>query len=205
MRPPALITVAVAAAVSLLATAPLRGEVADPIEVCKATSSDTAAEVECLRGVIRDLLDLDAAVPDSADAGLSADSPTHPAPEEAASPPAAIPAAPVATDAVAGEAPAEPTGIGAEQVAAKQDRKSDSKRKDKEVDALVVDFAYTSLGKLVLVLDNGQVWAQRGGDTREVRLREGEHTPVVIKRGMLSGYRIQFTEKRRTISAERLR
>ncbi len=105
-----------------------------------------------------------------------------------------------------------PTGIGSEQVLAKQDRQTKegrSKRKKRikaeTVTATLVDFARTKTGRLILVLDNGQVWSQRLSDEQKVRLREGDTPEVTVRRGAFSGYRMEISKPNRTIIVERLK
>jgi len=201
------------AMVSIFYTAAIFGQsahaqIGDPIKACQATSANQGEEITCLRNVVRGLLDTPA---------LSAE--IAPAPPEAAAP---APVEPPAITAGASPQPEEEetpigavaatTGIGAEQVIAKQEKQArktkagrEKQTKKHQESTYVVDFAYTSRGQLILVLANGQVWAQRKGDAQDVRLTKNEKTPVTIRRGALSGYRINFTDKRRVIVAERLK
>jgi hypothetical protein len=170
----------------------------DPIDFCRNSSSDDKARIECLEDAIRGLMPLAAA--ENA---------------ESASPVSPIVRPPAPVVASSDESPAAlapPKGIGAEQVVARQERDSKDRGKlrkeriDKEaITARLVDFARTSAGRLILVLDNGQVWAQRAGDNQEVRLRDGDTPTVRIRRGMISGYRIEFSSPNTTIVAERLK
>lgn len=109
-------------------------------------------------------------------------------------------------------AEAAPTGLGAEQVIAKQERETEEGRKKRKarrakeaVTATLIDFARTSTGRLILVLDNGQVWAQRTSDRQTVRLRDGDKPSVKIRRGALSGYRMELSDPNVTITVERLK
>jgi len=170
----------------------------NPIDFCRNSSASDKARIECLEEAIRGLMPIAAAEN------------TESVPP--ASPTTGIQAPVVASseDSPAAVAPAK--GIGAEQVIARQERASKDRGKlrkerlDKEaITARLVDFARTSTGRLVLVLDNGQVWAQRAGDNQEVRLRDGDTPTVRIRRGMISGYRIEFSSPNTTIVAERLK
>jgi len=218
--------IAKAVLVSMFYSAALFGQSAhaqdnNPIKTCQAESANESEEITCLRNVVRALLNSPAQRAETAlvppgplaspepQAPVAADTPTVTAdtsrkPEETVAAPARkdAPTSPVAA----------PTGIGAEQVVAKQEkqeRKTKAGRKKQvkknQESSYVLDFAYTSSGQLILVLGNGQVWAQRKGDNQDVRLTDQEKTPVIIRRGAISGYRIDFTDKRRTIIAERLK
>lgn len=102
--------------------------------------------------------------------------------------------------------PSLPHGIGAEQVPLEGKARQQARREYMTSDeSTVVDFALNARGKLVLVLNNGQVWKQRGGDVKKVKLSEGETPRVRIKRGAISGYRMDFIDKDRTITVSRVK
>lgn len=148
------------------------------VETCRTETSD-AARIACLeRAIYR----------------LTAD----PAPqEEPVSPSAAVTAEPPAV-----------TGIGAEQVESRIERENPAPREEADAAAEranVIGFARNVRGKLILVLDNGQVWAQRESDDEDVVLVVGEVYPVEIGEGFMSGYRMRFLDQRRILRVERLR
>ncbi len=184
--------------ISLAQTDPLQA-----IEACKTQNANDASRIVCLENALRSL----AQPPPAALPGTA--SPTAGLPDAAASERKSDEAV------VASEPAAEiPTiaGIGAEQVRARTERETKegkNQRKERQskeaVEAQLIDFARTATGRLILVLDNGQVWAQRGGDQQEVRLREGEKPKLKIRRGAISGYRIEFDSPNVTIVAERLK
>lgn len=181
----------------------------DPISACKTSSPTDAARIECLENALRRFLPTApqanaAPAPSAAPVDAKSAAPTAPA--------AVAPAAPVAAAEGVPVNAAPVSGLGAEQVIAKQERQAEDRGKrrkerlEKEaVKAQLVDFARTSTGRLILVLDNGQVWAQRAGDHQEVRLRKGDTPSVLIRRGTISGYRIEFSDPDVTIIAERLK
>lgn len=179
----------------------------DPISYCRDNSDTDKEHIACLEAAVAAL----AGTQKSAQAPAS---PPQSAPDEADSEAATVAATVPSDPEPDEEREAQPvvTGLGAEQVIAKQDRETKrtkeerkEKRKKGEVSAVVIDFARTNGGRLILVLDNGQVWAQRDSDLREVRLQEGEEYEVVIKRGAFSGYRIDFVERNKIITAERIK
>ena len=55
---------------------------------------------------------------------------------------------------------------------------------DSELRAIVTGINKTTLGKMMLTLDNGQVWQQK--DSKTLLLREGD--AVLIERGALSAF-----------------
>ena len=188
------------------ALAPAYGQSSDadgPIARCAEQSRTLTEERDCLRMVIRSLMSSGGVLIDSPQAANAASDVV-----EAANEPVTQPTPDIA-QAMTASKEQKPAGMGAEQVMARQARaeeKNDVKSKEDKGEAtVVVDFAYTPKGQLILVMKNGQVWRQRAGDRQSVRLNDGEQTPVIIRRGALSGYRIDFTEKHRTITVERLR
>ena len=166
----------------------------DPIEFCREESGDKEERIACLENAIRGLLN--AAGPEAAATPLSDTSKEG-------------------DETLLAEAEPEveePVGIGAEQVRARVERKTEEGKKQRRqriasdvATARLVDFASTPAGRLVLVLDNGQVWAQRAGDNQKVRLRKGDTPEIKIRRGAISGYRLEFSSPNVTIIAERLK
>lgn len=186
---------------ALVCTSSAQAQTDDLIDNCEGNFEQPEEEIACLRNAIRNLLESNVGdIELVQDPSLGIENDVTKDIETVQTESAAIESA---------HAPLPPTGIGSEQVAARQDRqqlKSGSNRhRDDHETSQVVDFTRSANGRLILILDNGQVWAQRGGDVQNINLRDGEHTPVTIKRGAISGYRIHFVEKRRTITAERLR
>ena len=174
----------------------------DLIAACRAQADGKNDRIACLENALRSLDGVDVATTDAAPPP-----PVALASEEDAPEPVVAAVSPVAPQPQT----AAPTGIGAEQVIAREERSSEEGRKKRKArskaemtEAKMIDFARTASGRLVIVLDNGQVWAQRAGDQQEVRLREGDQTTVKIRRGAISGYRIEFERPNVTIVAERL-
>ena len=99
---------------------------------------------------------------------------------------------------------AEADGLGAEQVRMRRVREG-SEAERRAVEARIIDHAYTALGALVVVLDNGQAWRQGRSDGTEIRLEDGAPYTVRIEAGLLSGYRMRIHEIERIITVERLR
>jgi hypothetical protein len=192
---------------TVLASAPIGGVLAqqdNPIDFCRETSTDKDARIACLESAITTLTGATASASQSADVaalGESAPQTASAAAPESSPEPTALASAEPADDAV--------TGLGAEQVERRL-RRSDSpeeRRDEKEqttVTAGVTEYATSSLGKLILFLDNGQVWRQRSSDRNKIRLSNKRDYTVEISEGMISGYRIHINELNRTIVAERI-
>ncbi len=163
----------------------------NPIDHCREASSTDQERIACLEAAITGLMS----------AGQPVASVEAPDSEEEAR----LAAAETAEADV-------PTGIGAEQVIAKTERATKEgreKRKEKikaeAINATLVDFARTGTGRLIFVLDNGQVWSQRKSDRQEVRLRDGDTPSVKVRRGAFSGYRMELSKPNVTIVVERLK
>lgn len=64
---------------------------------------------------------------------------------------------------------------------------------DDSVTAGVGDVSLSPNGRLVLALDNGQVWQQLDGDIARFTPRSrAEHMQVTISRGLFGSYNLQF-------------
>jgi hypothetical protein len=97
-----------------------------------------------------------------------------------------------------------PESFGDEQLASVESRRE--AREEREVlQATIVDFQELHRGRLVVALDNGQMWRQLDVDSRQVRLRDGETYPVEIRRSAFGGYRMKIDDNNRIFSVERLR
>lgn len=121
--------------------------------------------------------------------------------EEAGDAPAQVAAAPAAPSAT----PEEAETFGAEQVAERSDLRDERRAEEEILRAQIVDFQVLHRGRLVVALDNGQMWRQLDVDSRQVRLREGESYPVEIRRSGFGGYRMKVADNDRIMSVERLR
>ena len=73
------------------------------------------------------------------------------------------------------------------------------------IGAKVKDYAYNPLGRIVVFLENGQVWQQLEGDTDRVHFRKGEVNTVVISRGMLGSYNLRVNDTGLSVKVRRLK
>lgn len=98
-----------------------------------------------------------------------------------------------------------PVEMGAEQVAERQGIRSRAESSSREsVHAAIVSAQEPIPGRMVLELDNGQVWRQLDGDARGLHFASGP-AQVEITRSRLGGYRMTLLEQRQMLRVERLR
>ena len=114
------------------------------------------------------------------------------APVESAEPP------PVVDDA--------PAGIGAEQVIIQtQTRDEREESLEKAMGLSVAGYHHVHYERLVVTLENGQVWRQIKGDTSQIRVSLDRNQTVDINESGLGGYKLRLNEIRRTVRVERIR
>jgi hypothetical protein len=73
------------------------------------------------------------------------------------------------------------------------------------ITAGVTEFATTPLGKVVLVLDNGQVWRQLDSDSGKPQFRRAGENKVTISRGLIGSYNLTVNDGRASIKVRRIR
>lgn len=125
-------------------------------------------------------------------------------PAEAARTAQATPAASSPEIGVSDEADPELAGLGSEQVEARNRSKSEDAA---VVHATVVDFDFVGYRRLLVQLDNGQIWRQIDGDRTSVEreLRNETSFDVELWGTGLGGYRMRIAELDRTLRVERLK
>ena len=100
----------------------------------------------------------------------------------------------------------EVTDIGAEQVAAKHRTQEEFVANLESARGLRVASYDTVLFQRLLVrLENGQVWRQIKGDTQTVNVDLRRNQTVDITESSLGGYRLRLNEIRRTIRVQRIK
>jgi hypothetical protein len=94
--------------------------------------------------------------------------------------------------------------LGSEQVARRSEARPDV---EGGVSATVVAFNVVGYRKLLLELDNGQIWRQTNGDRADVAwdLRDERNFDVELRRSGLGGYRMYLAPIDRTIRVERVK
>lgn len=181
-------------AVSSVAFAALSGAAmaqdSNLIEQCREQTDSDAARIACLE---KALMQATGNAPQASNA---------PAAPEAAPPlAAATPSSPEMRTATTSE---QPTGIGAEQVNAR--KKSLEKQREESkarLEARVASLEYDLYNKMIITLDNGQVWKQT--DATRINLSKNKSHTVNIKRGAVSGYRLTFNDSKRKIHVKRVK
>jgi hypothetical protein len=104
------------------------------------------------------------------------------------------------------EPAAEPEGLGAEQVVIRNQSRDGVRRQVQAVRGLrVASYDKVPYERLVVKLENGQVWRQIKGDTQRIRVDLKRNQTVDISEGSVSGYKLRLNEIRRTIRVERIR
>lgn len=101
---------------------------------------------------------------------------------------------------------AEPNGIGAEQVIARDQTGEERMEPLKaERGLVVVKYEWVPYERLVVTFENGQVWRQIKGDVNRIRTSLERNQTADITESALGGYQLHLNEIRRTIRVERVR
>jgi len=101
---------------------------------------------------------------------------------------------------------AQPEGIGASQVVARTQTKDEMLERLEKAEGLVVAIYDTvPYERLLVTLENGQVWQQIVGDTQKIRVDLKRNQTVDITESSFSGYKMRLNEMRRTLRVERIR
>ncbi len=174
------------------------------IERCKQTSSKDD-RIACLEAALLMREDGEATQIDSPsmtlNSGQTDTTITEMLPEE--SPAIAEPVGGVDQTEVSEE---KPSGIGAEQVLARQQTQEERSAALQRSESLDVEsYRELAFGRLQVTLTNGQVWEQIKGDTRKVRADLRKNQTVDITESSLGGYKLRLNEMRREIRVRRIR
>ncbi len=172
----------------------------NPIDYCRENSDGKSERIACLEAAVTGLMSGMAPTAEAMAEATAEETPARKAEAE--------PAAESSEPETVAEAP---TGLGAHQVekrirsaASAEERKQEDKERPR-VEAAVLQFATTPLGKAVFILDNGQVWRQKRSDRNRVKLWDNRNYTVTVNEGMLSGYRLTVNELKKTILVERIK
>lgn len=99
----------------------------------------------------------------------------------------------------------DPESIGASQVIASTQTREEMVEDLEKAEGLVVaSYATVPYEKLLVTLENGQVWQQITGDTQKVRVDLKRNQTVNIEESSLSGYKMHLNEMRRTVRVKRV-
>ena len=101
----------------------------------------------------------------------------------------------------------EDTSLGAEQVASRKPNKDRGSSENERSTFTVASSRTVPYKKLEVTLENGQVWVQRNGDSRDIYVpkRFRDSLTVEIYRASLGGYRMHLKEIKKTIRVRRLK
>ncbi len=111
-----------------------------------------------------------------------------------------------AGDAVDPVPNAAPVGIGAEQVIAHTQTSEELRESLEAARGLsVASYDHVPYERLLVTLENGQVWRQIKGDTQKIRVDLKRNQTVDITESSLGGYKLQLNEMRRTVRVERIK
>jgi uncharacterized protein involved in high-affinity Fe2+ transport len=160
------------------------------IDHCKTSSSD-ADRIACLEAAL-----LGKEVPAAADAKPEVEEMPEVAAGEV-----------VEVAAVSEAVPdAEPEGIGAEQVIARNHTIEDRDESLERATGLAIaSYDWVPYERLIVTLENGQVWRQIKGDTNRIRTSLERNQTADISKSGVGGYKLRLNEIRRTIRVERIR
>ena len=114
--------------------------------------------------------------------------------------------------AVAAEPRPAETGdadIGAEQLEARARRNMSREEALASLESAhnlaVAEYRTVPYDRLVVELENGQVWRQIKGDVQKIRVNLSKNQTVDIMESSLGGYQLRLNEMRRIIRAERIK
>lgn len=99
-----------------------------------------------------------------------------------------------AADAVAAQ-PAAPPPSQVEAFGANRlpRTETESAGKPKEISSIrstITDYAYTPFDRIIVFLENGQVWRQLDGDAKKLRLRKGQTYVAEVKKAALGSFNL---------------
>jgi hypothetical protein len=132
-----------------------------------------------------------------------------PAPAAAAPAPAPVAAAPAPAPVAAAAPPpaAKPVTpeaqFGSEQLAKETRQAAGQTEEADAISSVLKSFSFTPLGRVIVTLDNGQVWRQIEGDTSKFRGKEGD--TVTIEHAVLSGYNMTISSHTGLIKVRRVK
>lgn len=179
--------------VLLFALAPLAARAAvDPAAGCRAAhAADPEAHIACLEAALQDARR-------NAEPALA--TPGAVLPEEHAAAAAAGPATPGEVPGVASAEPAAPTGMGAEQVRAMEQKEAP----EEEQVLHIVGTSYNSRGLGTFRTEEGQVWRETTPSPERRRLEPDQKYTARIVRSKFGGYRMHVEGVRWMKTVERI-
>lgn len=179
----------------------------NPIDHCRQTADGKEERIACIETALAGLL------------GVGAPVVATPATQSDALPSAQLAPQAGMRDTTAEGADADiegqqlddkaPVGLGAEQITRRvKAEKHNSEKPDKRdlsLAAAVVEFATTSVGDTLFILDNGQIWRKRRSERLRGRLVGTRDYSVKISKRVLGGYRMRINELGESVAVERVK
>jgi hypothetical protein len=166
--------------------------VADPITDCRsAHDGDPSGHIECLENALR-----------GQGEGPLSQSPAPALPDGATTTPTAT-IAPAPEAAVAAPPEVLPTGLGAEQVQARQ--RDAVEPTEQAATVRILNTHYNAAGLGVFTLADSQVWQETERAPERLRLQPGREYVARIERGKLGGYRLYVAGANWMYKVKRLR
>lgn len=118
----------------------------------------------------------------------------------------AVTSAPTIKAEVVSDSATEDDEIGAEQVRARaMSQEERLAALDSAENLRVASYSKVPFEKLVVELENGQVWRQIKGDVQKIRVNLRRNQTVSISESRFGGYQLRLNEIQRTIRVQRIR
>lgn len=111
------------------------------------------------------------------------------------------------------EAPADansPSGLGAEQVVARQrarGERPDEPEKPRQTETVrITEVAYTEAGRAIFIMDDGQIWRESEiAGAHSQRIPANRQYSAEIRKSLFGGYRMNIDGVTRMVKVERLK
>jgi len=99
-----------------------------------------------------------------------------------------------------------PEAFGSDRLPTTQAKVEDQKKELESITQKLTDYAFTPFGKVIVFLDNGQVWRQLQGDPERLYLKKnpGDNS-VTISRGLLGSYDMTANDGSKSIKVTRVK
>ncbi len=201
--------------VALAASAPVEGLI-DSVLKCSVIG-DGDGRLACYDSLIPSFRAAKAGVPPApaAPPPMAAASPPPVAPP-AAAPPAATPPAPppdnrswydpgrmFGTDPQ--KAQTTPGQFGSDNLPAPPPKPGEAPEELDSITATVTDYAFNPVGKVIVFLDNGQIWKQLPSDDTKIRFSKTGTNVVTIERGMMGSYQLSLNGQTMEMKVKRIK
>jgi hypothetical protein len=116
---------------------------------------------------------------------------------------ARAPVAEAATTPVPASAAASDSQFGAERLP--EPKQADGSVLRPTMRAGITEYSYTPYDRIIVFLDNGQVWRQTNGDTTRLRLRKDRSYTAKIEKGLIGSYNLTVDGIRKMVKVTRIK